>query len=109
MKRSLKVTLCVVALIISLGIVCLGLAIIFADKSESVKIGELNYVLVFNDKNDVQLRVAKQLGIKKPLKNRKDEDEVKDGLVRIRDNSHYSIAKLTHSIPYLTEGDSRTP
>ena len=36
-----------------------------------------------------------------------EADKVKDGLVRIRDNSHYSIAKLTHSIPYLTDGAAR--
>ena len=38
------------------------------------------------------------------MKIRYEADNVRDGLVRNRDNSHYSIAKLTHSIPYLTDG-----
>ena len=91
-------------LAILLGIVWLGLLILFPNKNNPVKIKELNYVTLFNDQNGVQLKSAAQFGIKHPLKNRNEADKVKDGLVRISDNSHYSIAKLTHSIPYLTDG-----
>ena len=91
-------------LAILLGIVWLGLLILFPNKNNPVKIKELNYVTLFNDQNGVQLKSAAQFGIKQPLKNRNEADKVKDGLVKIKDNSHYSIAKLTHSIPYLTDG-----
>ena len=93
-----------IILVILLGIVWLCLAILFPYKNKSVKIKELNYASLFNDQNGVQLKSAALFGIKQPLKNRDAADDVKDGLVRIRSNSHYSIAKLTHSIPYLTDG-----
>lgn len=54
--------------------------------------------------NDVQLNAARKLGVRHPLMNRKDADDIKSGLVRIDDNEYYSVAKLTHSIPYLTAG-----
>ena len=81
-----------------------SLAILFPSKNNSVKIKELDYATLFNDQNGVQLKAAAKFGIQQPLKNRNEADKVRDGLVRIRDNSHYSIAKLTHSIPYLTDG-----
>ena len=93
-----------IILAILVGIVWLCLAILFPYKNKSVKIKELNYASLFNDQNGVQLNAAAKFGIKQPLKNRDAADDVKDGLVRIRSNSHYSIAKLTHSIPYLTDG-----
>ena len=93
-----------ITLAILLGIVWLCLAILFPYKNKSVKIKELNYATLFNDQNGVQLKAAAQFGIKQPLKNRDAAEDVKDGLIRIRDNSHYTIAKLTHSIPYLTDG-----
>ena len=94
----------IIILVIILGIAWLGLAILFPNKNKSIKIKELNYAALFNDQNGVQLKSAAQFGIKQPLKNRNEADDVKDGLVRIRSNSHYRIAKLTHSIPYLTDG-----
>ena len=93
-----------IILVIILGIAWLTLAILFPNKNKSVKIKELNYATLFNDQNGVQLKSAALFGIKQPLKNRDEADNVKDGLVRIRSNSHYKIAKLTHSIPYLTNG-----
>ena len=96
-----------ITLAILLGIVWLCLAILFPYKNKSVKIKELNYASLFNDQNGVQLKSAAQFGLKQPLKNRDAADDVKDGLVRIRSNSHYSIAKLTHSIPYLTDGAAK--
>ena len=52
----------------------------------------------------MQLNAARKLGVRHPLMNREDADDIKAGLVRIDDNEHYSVAKLTHSIPYLTTG-----
>lgn len=79
-------------------------ALLFPNKNRPVKIKELNYASLFNDMNDVQLNAARKLGVRHPLMNRKDADDIKAGLVRIDDNEHYSVAKLTHSIPYLTTG-----
>lgn len=82
----------------------LSLVILFPNKNRSVVIKEPNYIALFNDRNGVQLKSAAKLGIKQPLKNRDVADEIKDSLVQIKNNSHYSIAKLTHSIPCLTNG-----
>ena len=94
----------IIVVVILLGIACLCFTFLLPYKNRPVKIKELNYASLFNDQNGVQLKSAAQFGIKQPLKNRDAADDVKDGLVRIRSNSHYSIAKLTHSIPYLTDG-----
>lgn len=93
-----------ITLAVLLGFVLLGLSVLFPNKNKTVKIKEVNYATLFNDQNGVQLKAASRLGIKQPLKNREVADDVKDKLVHIRSNSHYKIAKLTHSIPYLTEG-----
>lgn len=91
-------------IILVLAIVWMTFAVLFPNKNRPVKIKELNYASLFNDMNDVQLKTAVKLGIEHPLKNRKDADDIKGALVRIDDNEHYSVAKLTHSIPYLTNG-----
>ena len=54
--------------------------------------------------NGVQLNSATLLGFKQPLKNRDEADNVIYNLIQIKSNKHYKIAKLTHSIPYLTKG-----
>ena len=94
----------IIIFVILLGIVCLGFTFLLPYKNKSVKIKELDYASLFNDQNGVQLKSAARFGIKRTLKDRKEANGVKDGLVHIKDNSHYSIAKLTHSIPYLTDG-----
>lgn len=94
----------IIIFVILLGIVCLGFTYLLPYKNKSVKIKELNYASLFNDQNGVQLKSAARFGIKRTLKDRKEANDVKEGLVHIKDNSHYSIAKLTHSIPYLTDG-----
>lgn len=73
-------------------------------KNKHIEIKELDYATLFNDQNGVQLKYARKFGIKQALKNRDAADEIKDSLVQIKNNSHYNIAKLTHSIPYLTDG-----
>ena len=81
-----------------------GSYVLFPIKNKHVEIKELDYATLFNDQNGIQLKSAKKFGVKQTLKNRDAADDVKDSLVHIKDNSHYSIAKLTHSIPYLTNG-----
>ena len=73
-------------------------------KNNPVRLKKINYAKVFNDVNSVHLKAAKSLGLEKPLKGRDEAEDVMDDLVRIEDNRYYSIARLTHSIPYLTEG-----
>ena len=91
-------------LTILLGIVLFGSYVQFPIKNKHVEIKELDYVTLFNDQNGVQLKSARKFGIKQTLRDRDAADDVKDSLVHIKDNSHYSIAKLTHSIPFLTYG-----
>lgn len=88
-------------IILVLAIVWMTFALLFPNKNRPVKIKELNYASLFNDMNDVQLNAARKLGVRHPLMNRKDADDIKAGLVRIDDNEYYSVAKLTHSIPFL--------
>ena len=92
---------------ILVGLVLFGSYVLFPIKNKHVEIKELDYATLFNDQNGVQLKSARKFGIKQTLKNRDEADDVKDSLVHIRNNNHYSIAKLTHSIPYLTEGAAR--
>lgn len=89
---------------ILVGFVLFGSYVLFPIKNKHVEIKELDYATLFNDQNGVQLKSARKFGIKQALKNRDAADDVKDSLVQIKNNSHYNIAKLTHSIPYLTEG-----
>lgn len=94
----------IIVVVILLGIACLGFTFLFRYRNKSVKIKELNYASLFNDKNRAHLKSAARFGIKRTLKNRKEANDVKEDLVHIKDNRHYSIAELTHSIPYLTDG-----
>ena len=89
---------------ILVGLVLFGSYVLFPIKNKHIEIKELDYATLFNDQNGVQLKSARKFGIKQTLKNRDAADDVKDSLVHIKDNIHYSIAKLTHSIPYLTNG-----
>ena len=99
-KRIKRITLATALL----GFVLFGLYVLFPIKNKHIEIKELDYATLFNDQNGVQLKSARKFGIKQALKNRDAADDVKSSLVHIKSNSHYNIAKLTHSIPYLTEG-----
>ena len=60
--------------------------------------GVISYKRSFNDMNDVQLAVAKRLGIR-PLDNR--QEAIDDGMVKIESCERFEVDSLTHSIPYL--------
>ena len=92
-----------IKIVILLGIGCFVLFVLFPIRNKSVDIKEPDYATLFNDKNRVQLKAAKKLGIKQPLKDRAAANAVKDGLVKIEDNDYYSVDRLTHSVPYLTD------
>ena len=93
-----------ITIVVLFGVVLLCLYVMFPIKNKHIEIKELDYATLFNDLNGVQLKSARKFGIKQTLKNRDAADDVKDSLIHIKGNSHYSIAKLTHSIPYLTNG-----
>lgn len=88
----------IIILVILLVMACLGFTFLLPYKNKPVKINELNFASLFNDQNGVQLKSAARFGLKRTLKDRKEANGVKDGLVHIKDNSHYSIAELTHSL-----------
>ena len=54
----------------------------------------------FGDLNDMHLKAAQSLGIR-PLASREEVERMKEKLVQIRNNEHYSVDSLTHSIPFL--------
>ena len=54
----------------------------------------------FNDLNDVQLAMAKKIGIK-PVANREEAEHASKNMVEVKTNEYYEVEKLTHSIPYL--------
>lgn len=62
--------------------------------------GVVSYRRSFGDLNDVQLKVARTLGIA-PLASREEAEHLEGRLVNIADNDFYSVDSLTHSIPYL--------
>ena len=93
-----------ITIVVLFGVVLLCLYVMFPIKNKHIEIRDLNYATLFNDQNGVQLKSAARFGIRHPLKDRKEVNDVREGLVHVRDNSHYSIAELTHSIPYLTDG-----
>ena len=97
MKKKIT-TLCLAA-------ACLLTSMAFSSCKE--KRGELkriwyngSYNRDFNDLNDVQLAMAKKIGIK-PATTREEAEKVKDDMEEIATNEYYEVEKLTHSIPYL--------
>ena len=54
----------------------------------------------FNDLNDVQLAMAKKIGIE-PVSTREEAEEALHQMEKIETNDYYEVEKLTHSIPYL--------
>ena len=62
--------------------------------------GVISYKRSFGDLNDMHLKAAQSLGIR-PLASREEAERMKEKLVQIRNNEHYSVDSLTHSIPFL--------
>lgn len=62
-------------------------------------------ISIFKDRNQTHLNVAIKNGII-PLDNRKEVENVQSQLKHIETNNFYKVDKLTHSVPYLTEGAS---
>ncbi len=62
----------------------------------------------FHDINPEQLAHAKTNGLKKPIRDKAEFEELKDSLIHhsqlvsVRSNRYYRVQTLTHSLPYLT-------
>lgn len=73
-------------------------------KPETPYITKNRHVIsIFKDRNQTHLNIAIKNGIK-PLDNRKEVKTVESQLKHIKSNNLYKVDKLTHSVPYLTEG-----
>lgn len=59
-----------------------------------------NYNKDFNDKNDLHLQAAHNIGIA-PIENREKADLQKKQLKEVKSCKNYEIDKLTHSIPFV--------
>lgn len=90
---------------LSLAVCIAGLCCLASSCKE--KRGELkkiwyngSYNRDFNDLNDVQLAMAKKIGIQ-PVHNREEAEDASVDMVEISTNEYYEVEKLTHSIPFL--------
>lgn len=54
----------------------------------------------FNDLNDVQLAMAKKIGIE-PVASREEAEHASRDMEEIATNDYYEVEELTHSIPFL--------
>lgn len=68
---------------------------------------KLAYATLFADVNDLHLEAAASVGLKKPIEKRDNFDAAKLSLVKISGSDSYTVAKLTHSVPYLTKGAAK--
>ncbi len=116
MKKIIRVILLLVACLLATALYMhykgydrrIARKIIHIINRESKPVGgtlNLNYYLrTLGDLNNAHLRSARKLGLKQPLRNRQEAETVKGNLVRIQSNRHYKVDRLTHSVPYLTNG-----
>lgn len=73
-------------------------------ESRPLNLDDEKFLTLFNDRNNKHLGSAKKLGIKQPIKTRSEAEGVKGSLTAINSNRHYKVDRLTHSMPYLTQG-----
>ena len=62
--------------------------------------GVVSYKRSFGDLNDVQLAVARRIGIR-PISSREAAVNLDGDLKEIVSGEHYDVDSLTHSIPFL--------
>ena len=72
-------------------------------ENHPVRIYDVAFQREFNDMNEVQLQVARAVGVP-PVKDREAAEHMKKKLVEITANEWYGVETLTHSIPFLTPG-----
>ena len=69
-------------------------------ENHPLRIYDVRYAREFKDMNDVQLEVARKIGVP-PVADRDEAEKLKSRLVKLEDTDTYVIDSLTHSIPYL--------
>lgn len=93
-------------LIIFLIVVFSGMYFAYVFKPEiPYQVKNREAISIFKDRNQTHLNVAIKNGIT-PLDSRKEVENVQSQLKHIETNDFYKVDKLTHSVPYLTEGAS---
>lgn len=93
-------------LIIFLIVVFSGMYFAYVFKPEiPYQVKNREAISIFKDRNQTHLNVAIKNGIT-PLDSRKEVENVQSQLKHIETNNFYKVDKLTHSVPYLTEGAS---
>lgn len=91
-------------LIIFLIVVFSGMHFAYIFKPEiPYQVKNREAISIFKDRNQTHLNVAIKNGIT-PLDSRKEVENVQSQLKHIETNDFYKVDKLTHSVPYLTEG-----
>ena len=78
-------------------------------KEESVQEGQLvaypgrtfSYSQKFNDGQKKQMAAALKCGISQPLANRKEAEQMRGRLQRVKTTGNYIVDPLEHSVPYL--------
>lgn len=62
---------------------------------------DINYLNKFNDKQDRQIRTARKVGLAEVPSTRADVERMLDQLEKVRNCRAYSLAPMSHSVPYL--------
>lgn len=96
----------IVILIIFLIVVFSGMYLAYIFKPEiPYQVKNREAISIFKDRNLTHLNIAIKKGIT-PLDSRKEVENIQSQLKHIETNDLYMVDKLTHSVPYLTEGAS---
>lgn len=69
-------------------------------ENHPVRVYDVKFAREFNDMNDIQLSMAKKIGVP-PVKDRNAAEHLTRSLVKLEDTDSYVVDSLTHSIPYL--------
>lgn len=62
---------------------------------------DLNYLNTFNDRQDRQIKVARKVGLQEAPSTRSDIEGMLDQLEKVKNGRAYSLAPMSHSVPYL--------
>lgn len=62
---------------------------------------DIDFLNTFNDKQDRQIKAARKVGLKKIPSSRADIDGMLDQLEEVKSCRTYSLAPMSHSVPYL--------
>lgn len=108
MKKTM-IKICLLAAVLCLVSYCGFLVRSYAHPSRSLEQPHRYYDARFNDMQNRHVKAAMECGIPQPVKDREEAEAMrrKYRLVEIRTCRRYKVAKLTHSVPYLTKDAAR--